>query len=158
MTTLSRWDPIREMQALHTQFNNIFQPFARFATLAEDMPASTWMPSVDIEESGDALFLRAEIPGMDPKDIDVSFENGVLTIKGERRFENKRNDRQFHLVERSYGSFTRSFTLPRSVDPDRVKARYENGILELEMPKREETKPRRIPLAVSTESQKQIEK
>ena len=148
MTTLSRWDPIREMQALQTQFNNIFQPFARFATLAEDMPASTWVPSVDIEESGDALFLRAEIPGMDPKDIDVSFENGVLTIKGERRFENKRNDRQFHLVERSYGSFTRSFTLPETADYNKIDAEYVDGVLKLNVAKKEEAKIQSREIAV----------
>ena len=160
MTTLARWDPIREIQALQTQFDHLFRPFARFSPPGEEMPTNNWLPAVDLEESDDSLVLRAEIPGMRPEDIDVQFENGVLTIKGQRRFENQRDDRQFHLVERSYGSFVRSFTLPRSIDADRVQARYDNGVLELTMPKREEARPRRIPLTVgSSESQpKQIEK
>lgn len=106
------------------------------------------MPPVDFEETQDKIYVRAELPGMKPEDIDIQFENGILTLRGERRFENESNERNFHRIERSYGSFVRSFTLPSTIDPDdQVSARYENGVLELEMQKREEAKPRRITIS-----------
>ena len=144
MTNLTRWNPLRELQAMQNQFNSLFEPFGRLGLGQEDWLPSTWVPAVDIEESGDTLFVRAEVPGLKPEDIDIRFENGVLTIRGERRFENQGGDRNFHRVERAYGSFTRSFTLPSSVDADRVSANYRDGVLELTMPKRDEAKPRRI--------------
>lgn len=156
MTTLSRWNPIREMQALQSQFDRLFEPFGtRLVAQPDEWASTTWAPPVDIEESNDTLFVRAEVPGVKPEDIDIRFENGVLTIRGERKFENATNDRNFHRVERAYGSFVRSFTLPSSVDADHASARYENGILELAMPKRDEAKPRRIEIK-SSETPKQI--
>jgi HSP20 family protein len=156
MTLLTRWNPIREMQHLQNQFDLLFEPFARNAT-RDDWPVATWMPPVDIEESGDMLYVRAEIPGIKPEDIDIRFENGVLTLRGERRFENQNNDRNFHRVERAYGSFVRSFTLPSSIDAEKVSATYRDGILELTMPKREEAKPRKIEIRSVSEGAKQIE-
>lgn len=145
MTNLTRWNPARDFQVLQNQLNSLFEPFAsRFGLGDEDWSRATWVPPVDLEETGEKLILRAELPGMKAEDIDIRFENGVLTLRGERRFENSENNRNFHRVERAYGSFARSFTLPSSIDTERVTANYQNGILELEMPKREEAKPKRI--------------
>lgn len=145
MTNLTRWNPFREIQMLQNQLNNMFEPFgSRFGFANEDFGHSAWVPPVDLEETNEKLILRAEVPGMRADDINVSFENGVLTLQGERRFENQTGERNFHRVERSYGTFTRSFTLPSSIDVEKVTARYDNGVLELEMPKREEAKPKRI--------------
>ena len=141
MNTLMRWNPLHEFQSVSDQLNRLLDP--RYG----DQPSvfsGSWVPPVDIEETKDKLYVRAEIPGMRPEDLDVQFENGVLTIRGERRFENDTNERNFHRIERSYGSFARSFTLPATIDSEQVSARYENGVLELTMPKREEAKPRRI--------------
>lgn len=145
MTNLTRWNPARDFQVLQNQLNSLFEPFAsRFGLGDEDWSRATWVPPVDLEETSDKLILRAELPGMKADEIDIRFENGVLTLRGERRFENSNNNRNFHRVERAYGSFARSFTLPSSIDTERVTANYQNGILELEMPKREEAKPKRI--------------
>jgi HSP20 family protein len=146
MTTLRRWNPLRDIHAVQSEFDRLFEPFfspVRTAPAGPEMTGS-WMPPVDIEETSDRLFLRAELPGFRPEEVDIEFENGVLTIRGERRFENQRNDRHFHRIERSYGTFARSFALPSTIDPDQVSARFDNGILELEMAKRENAKPRRI--------------
>lgn len=145
MTQINRWNPLRDMDTLHQQMNRLFEPFGRQTGWGEaDLMTGAWMPAVDIEETADRLIVRAEIPGMKPEDIDVRVENSVLTIRGERRFETERKERNFHRVERSYGTFSRSFTLPTTISTEDVKARYEDGVLELEMKKREEAKPRRI--------------
>ena len=147
MTQIARWNPFREMQTLQNQLNTLFEPFA--GRFDEEWTRSTWVPPVDLEETPEKLILRAELPGMKAEDIDVRFENGVLTLRGERKFENQTNNRNFHRVERMYGSFARSFTLPSSIDTEGVKARYEQGVLELEMPKREEAKPKKIEITTT---------
>lgn len=153
MSQMTRWNPIRDIETLHQQMNRLFEPvFGRQVWAESDVMAGAWVPPVDIEETTDRLIVRAEIPGMNPDDIDVRVENGVLTIRGERRFETDRKDRNFHRVERSYGTFSRSFTLPTTVSTENVGARYENGVLELEMTKREEAKPRRIQISGSNAS------
>lgn len=151
MTQITRWNPLRDMETLHQQMNRLFDPaLGRQSGWGEsDLMSGVWAPPVDIEETGDRLIVRAEIPGMKPEDIDVRVENGVLTIRGERRFETERKERNFHRVERSYGTFTRSFTLPTTISTEDVRTRYENGVLELEMTKREEAKPRRIQITSS---------
>lgn len=156
MTTLTRWSPFRELQNIQAQFDRLLEPFGRVGLSDDWQPAMSWVPPVDIEESSDSLIVRAEVPGVNPEDLDVRFENGVLTIRGERKFENRNNDRNFHRVERSYGTFVRSFTLPTSIDGERISATYENGILELRMPKREEAKPRKIAIKPASTT-KQIE-
>ncbi|MDX1584632.1 MAG: Hsp20/alpha crystallin family protein, partial [Thermoanaerobaculia bacterium] len=110
----------------------------------ESLMRGSWVPAVDVAEEGDQLILRAELPGMKEDDIEIEFENGMLTLKGERQFESEQSERNYHRIERSYGNFVRSFTLPRSVDADAIQANYENGILEVRIPKKEEAKPRQI--------------
>ncbi len=137
-----KYDPFRELRSLQDEMNRIFSGVAPASR--EDMLNGAWSPKVDIFENKDSLVLEAELPGMDRDDFELSFENNVLTLKGERRFEKKTENDNYHRVERSYGAFTRSFTLPQTVTVEGVKAEFNNGILHLSLPKREETKARKI--------------
>ena len=145
--TMTRWSPFEEMQALRNEMNRLFEPFINQEGASGELRRSTWYPAVDVEETRDQIYVRAELPGMTRDDIQVEFENGVLTIRGEKKFDREAKERTYHRIERAYGSFVRTFTLPRTVDAENVTARYENGVLELEMPKRAEAKPRRIEIA-----------
>jgi HSP20 family protein len=112
-------------------------------------PASRpWSPAVDIFETDHDLVLKADLPDVDPKQVGIQLENGTLTLKGERKFENEKNGRGFHRIERSYGSFVRAFSLPETVDPEKVTADYKNGVLTVTLPKKEVAKPKTINVAV----------
>ena len=114
-------------------------------------PASRpWTPTVDIYETEDELVLKADIPDVDPKNVGIQLENGTLTLKGERKFEQQQNGKGFHRIERSYGSFVRAFSLPDTVEAENVKADYKNGVLTITLPKKEVAKPRSINVAVSS--------
>ena len=110
----------------------------------KDLIASTWNPSVDIYEAENELVLTAEVPGIDEKDVEIKIEDNTLTIQGDRKFEKETKEENFHRIERSYGSFYRSFTLPRNIDQDKIKAERENGILKISMPKKPELKPKKV--------------
>jgi HSP20 family protein len=137
-----RWDPYRELSSLADRFNRSFGAPAR--TRDEDFSLGTWMPPVDIREEKDKIVLTAELPGFQPDQVEIQMENGLLTVKGERKFEDEKEGRNYHRVERSYGTFTRSFTLPNNVNRDAIKANFGDGLLSIEMPKREDAKPRQI--------------
>ena len=122
--------------------------FGRFTYLDDTATNGTWAPAVDVAEEQERILVKVEVPGMEEKDLKVSFEDGLLTVSGERQFE-RREDRSYHRIERSYGSFVRTFSLPRSVDPSKIAANYRNGVLEIEIPKREESKPRQIEISVA---------
>ncbi|HYO78475.1 MAG TPA: Hsp20/alpha crystallin family protein [Thermoanaerobaculia bacterium] len=139
--------PQQDIKALQTQLNRFFEPFARFAVGDEDLVSGAWAPAVDVAETQEKIFVRAEVPGMRQEDIQIEFENGLLTLRGERKLE-KVEGVTWHRVERIYGNFSRSFTLPRTVDPEKITATYREGILEVEVPKREEAKPKQIRIAV----------
>lgn len=141
-----RYDPFRELRSLQDEMNRLFSSsFSRSGGGGdEQMQSGSWTPSVDISENKDQLILEAELPGMKPENVEISVENNVLTIRGERRFEKKQDSENLHRVERSYGSFTRSFTLPPTVSAENASAEFENGVLRLTLAKREEAKPRRI--------------
>ena len=117
--------------------------------LSDQTSARPWAPSVDIFETDNELVLKADIPGVEQKDIDIKIENGTLSIKGERKFEKEENNKGFHRMERSYGSFVRYFTLPETVDTEHVKAEYQGGVLTLTLPKKEIAKPKAIKVQVS---------
>ena len=137
-----------ELATLQSQLNKIFEPFARFATAEdEDLVSGTWAPPVDVAETQEKIIVRAEVPGLRQEDIQIEFENGLLTIRGERKLE-KSEGMTWHRVERVYGNFSRSFTLPRTVDPEKIAATYREGILEIDVPKKEEAKPKNIRIAV----------
>ncbi|CAN5608737.1 Hsp20/alpha crystallin family protein [soil metagenome] len=140
-----RYDPFGELRSLQDDVNRLFSStFSRSGGESDEIMRGAWHPSVDIFENKDQILLEAELPGMKVEDVDISFENNVLTLHGERRFEKKDESDNFHRVERSYGSFTRSFTLPPTVSSENANAEFENGVLRLTLAKREEAKPRRI--------------
>jgi HSP20 family protein len=127
-----------------------FEPFfGRFNFLEDETKSGVWAPPVDVAEENDKILVRVEVPGMNENDLKVNFEDGLLTVSGERQFERK-DDRNYHRIERTYGSFTRTFSLPRTVDANAISAQYNNGILEIEIPKLEESKPKQIQINVGT--------
>jgi HSP20 family protein len=127
--------------------NRVFEPFFGRFNFDDELSNGAWAPPVDVAEDADKIFVRVEVPGMNEKDLKVNYEDGMLTVSGERSFE-KKDDRNYHRIERSYGSFVRTFTLPRSVDASKIVAAYRNGILEIEIPKLEDSKPRQIQITV----------
>ena len=148
MTTIPRWTVATpDFKNLQSQLNRIFEPFARINS-DEDLATGAWVPPVDVAETQEKILVRAEVPGMKQDDIAIEFENGVLTIKGDRKLQKNGDDITWHRVERTYGNFVRSFTLPRTVDAERITATYRDGILEVEVPKKEEAKPKQIRIAV----------
>jgi HSP20 family protein len=151
-----RYDPLRELRSLQDEMTRLFSGVAGDGG-NEELTTGNWFPKVDIFEDKDHLFLEAELPGMTKDDFDLSFENNVLTLKGERKFEKKADEGNYHRVERSYGTFTRSFTLPQTVTPEGAKADFENGILHVTLPKREEVKARKIQITGGNAPAKTIE-
>ena len=145
--SIVRYDPFRDLRSLQDEVNRLFSTNLTRAYGEEGIARGAWNPSVDIYENKDQIVLEAELPGMKREDFDLSIENNVITLRGERRFEKKDESDNYHRVERAYGSFTRSFTLPQTVQPESVAAEYRNGVLRVTMPKREEVKARRIEIA-----------
>ncbi|HEV8367408.1 MAG TPA: Hsp20/alpha crystallin family protein [Pyrinomonadaceae bacterium] len=139
-----RYDPFRDLRSLQEEVNRLFSTNLTRDFGDEGIGRGAWAPSVDIYENKDQIVLEAELPGMKQEDFDLSIENNLLTLRGERRFEKTDESDNYHRVERSYGSFTRSFTLPQTVSGDEAKAEYSNGVLRVTLPKREEAKSRRI--------------
>jgi HSP20 family protein len=143
-----RWEPFQDLPATHKDFNRfISEAFPRLFGGGEPS-TRIWAPPVDIYETDNALVLKADLPGVDPKDVEIRVENGVLYLKGERKFEKEVKEEDYHRVERSYGAFSRSFSLPSSIDTEHVKAEYKDGQLTLTMPKREEAKPKTVKIDV----------
>lgn len=139
-----RHDPFRELRGLQDEMTRLFAGIAPTANNREDMMNGAWSPRVDIYENKESLVLEAELAGMSRNDFDLSIENNVITLTGERRFEKRSEGDNYHRLERAYGSFTRAFTLPQTVTAEGAKAEFKNGILRVALPKREETKARRI--------------
>ena len=149
MPTIVRWDPFREMATLQERLNRAFDDaWGRARRPDEEFVSGSWLPAVDVRETKDAVEISAELPGLDPKDVEVSVENGILTLKGARQFEKATEGETYHRVERSYGAFERSFNLPTNVDAEKVRAVYRHGVLHLTLPKREEAKPKSIAIKV----------
>ncbi|HLW54609.1 MAG TPA: Hsp20/alpha crystallin family protein [Candidatus Angelobacter sp.] len=144
-------NPLRDLNTLQERFNQLLnQPFGPFNAFSPEqaLTASSFMPAVDIYEDQHNITLTAELPGVEEKDLDIRVENGVLTLSGERRMEHEENKENFHRVERSFGRFTRSFTLPPTVETDNVRANFDNGVLKILLAKREEAKPKQIQIQV----------
>lgn len=149
MTSLVRWDPFKEMAALQERMSRLFdEVWGRPRRREEDYITGSWMPAVDVRETKDSLEIAIELPGVDPKDVQVTVEGGVLSVCGSREFKKAEEGETYHRVERAYGSFERSFTLPSNVNPDKITASYKLGVLHLSLPKREEAKPKAIPVKV----------
>jgi HSP20 family protein len=132
----------------HIQINRLFND--AFERTGQEFNLTAWAPAVDIYENEHELVVKADLPDIDPKDLDIRVENNILTIRGERKFEKKVNEDNYLRVERAYGAFSRSFSLANTVNPDGIKADYQNGVLTLNVPKREEAKPKQIKVSVGT--------
>lgn len=145
MTFMTRSNPLDDVRRMETR---LFEPFFRFPFFTEEMRSSAWNPPVDVIEEQERILVKVEVPGVDEKDLRVTFEDGLLTVTGERQFERK-DDRNYHRIERAYGSFTRTFTLPRSIDAAQIAADYRNGVLEISIPKKEEARPKQISINVN---------
>ena len=148
MRTLTRFEPFRGASTLQDQINHLFGDV--FERAADESNLTAWAPAVDIFETEHELVVKADLPDVDPKDLDIRVENNILTIRGERKFEKKVNEDQYLRVERAYGAFTRSFSLASTVNSEAIKADYQNGVLTLTIPKREEAKPKQIKVNVGT--------
>jgi HSP20 family protein len=142
--TVTRYDPFRDLRSLQEEVNRLFTGNIGRSYDDEGIARGSWNPNVDIYENKDQIVLEAELPGMNRQDFDLTIENNVITLRGERRFEKKEETESYHRVERAYGSFSRSFTLPNTVTGEGASADYRNGVLRVTLPKREETKARRI--------------
>jgi len=149
--TLVRWDPFREFTQIQDRLNRVFtDAYGRQGSDEGLLTSGAWVPPVDIYQNGDTeLVLKAELPDMVREDIDVTVDNGTLTIKGEKKFAGEPKEEQFHRIERRYGAFSRSFSLPPTVDATKVSAEYKNGVLTVRLPVREEAKPRSIKVDVA---------
>jgi HSP20 family protein len=149
MTTITRWEPFRGLTGLQEQVNRLFED-KLFRGRSEDSSLTTWAPAVDIHETENELVVKADLPGMDEKDLDVRIEDSTLTIRCERKVEKSVSEDNFLRVERAYGVFSRSFSLPNTVNAEAIKAEYRNGVLNVHIPKREESKPKQIKVNVAT--------
>ena len=147
---LIRWDPFREISTLQERMNRLFSEMARRSPIAEEETIQgAWIPPVDIYETGDSIVIKAELPGISKEDITLEVKENTLSIKGEKKFEKDVKEESYHRVERSYGAFQRAFALPSTVQQDKVKAKFRDGILEVTLPKAEEAKPKQIKVDVS---------
>ena len=153
MSWIVKRDPFSELRSVQNEFNRVFGgTLPRVFGNEEGVLSGNWAPSVDISEDENAITLEADLPGLKGDDIKLSIENYRLTLSGERKFENEAKRDNYHRVERSYGSFTRTFTLPSTVNVDEVKADFNDGVLRIALPKREEVKARQINVSVKTEA------
>src|SRR5579862_3042617 len=151
MTLLTRWQPFREFPTMQDRMNRLFRESYSPEGPEEALTTTGFTLPVDIYEDEHNITLKIEVPGIDEKDMDVRIENHTLTVHGERKFEQEEKEENFRRVERQYGSFTRSFTLPSSVDPGQVSADYEKGVLKITLAKKAEAKPKQIKVNVGSE-------
>ena len=153
MTMITRWDPFREFITLQNRMNRLFHDsFGPEGTKdAEALTTTTFTPAVDVYEDEHNVTLKIEVPGIDEKDIDVRVENNTLSVHGERKFEKEEKEENYRRVERQYGSFTRTFTLPTTVDPENIEANYDKGVLKIQLAKKAEAKPKQIKIGVGSE-------
>ena len=146
---LIRWDPFREMSALQERMNRLMSDYrTRTPFGEEELAQGAWIPAVDIYETKESILLNVELPGVTKEDISLEVKDSTLTLRGEKKLEKDVKEENFHRMERAYGSFTRAFTLPSTVQQDKVKAKFRDGILEIVLPKAEEAKPKQIKVDV----------
>src|ERR1700756_3452885 len=150
MTVLTRWEPFREFSTLQDRMNRLFRETYNEGQ-DQSLTTTSFAPAVDVYEDEHNITLKIEVPGIEEKDIDVRIENHTLTVHGERKFEKEEKEENYRRVERQYGSFTRSFTLPNHVDVEHVSANYEKGVLKVKLAKKAEAKPKQIKVNVGGE-------
>jgi len=147
VSSITRFDTFQGLSGLQEQVNRLFD--TSFPGRSDNSALTTWAPAVDIYETENELVVKADLPDINEKDLDVRIENNTLTIRGERKFEKKVTEDNYLRVERTYGSFTRSFSLPNTVNSEAIKADYKNGVLTVELPKRAESKPKQVKVNVT---------
>jgi len=148
--TITKWEPIKDLLTLQDRMNRLFDDSVRGLRPGEEaMGTAIWIPAVDIYETENEVVVKAELPEINQKDIDIQIENNTLVLRGERKFEKDTKRENFHRIERAYGSFARSFTLPNTIDQEKIHADYKDGVLKIVMPKREEIKPKQIKVSVT---------
>ena len=156
MTMITCWDPFREFVTLQSRMNRLFNSSASDSygpegtNDAEALSTARFVPAVDVYEDEHNVTLKIEVPGIDEKDIDVQVENNTLSVHGERKFEKEEKEENYRRVERQYGSFTRTFTLPSTVDPEKIEASYDKGVLKIQLAKKAEAKPKQIKIGVGS--------
>ncbi|MCX8161004.1 MAG: Hsp20/alpha crystallin family protein [Candidatus Saccharicenans sp.] len=156
---ITKWDPFRDIMVLRDRMNRLFEDLVSSPKFEEsDIIQSTWSPAVDIYETENELVLTAELPGVDEKDVEIKVEDNTLSLRGERKFEKETREENYHRIERAYGSFFRSFSLPNYVDQEKISAEYENGLLKIHMPKKAEVKPRKVKIVKPQAAEKSGEK
>jgi HSP20 family protein len=157
MTVLTRWEPFREFSTLQDRINRAFRESYSDSGRDESLAASSFSPAVDVYEDEHNITLKIEAPGIDEKDIDIRLENNTLTVHGERKIEKEEKEENFRRVESRYGSFTRTFTLPTTVDTESVQANYDKGVLKITLAKKAEAKPKQIKVNVGAGAEKTLE-
>ena len=152
--SIVRWEPFRDLLTLQERMNRIYDQATRNPgqSPSGEEQLGTWAPAVDIYETEKEIVLKADLPGVNLSDVDIRLENNILTVRGERHFEKEVKQENFHRVERIYGTFARTFTLPNTVNPEKIDAAYDNGVLQITMPKREEARPKQIKIAVTAKA------
>lgn len=143
-----KWDPFRDLLSIQDRMNRLFEQTLSRSRPEEGIAASTWTPSVDIYETPETIVLKAELPGLSREDIEIQIRDNTLTLKGERRFAKDVQQENYLRIERAYGAFQRSFTLPATIQQDKIRAVFRDGVLELTLPKAEEAKPKKIAIEV----------
>ena len=151
MSSITRWDPFRELDELQNRISTLFgrAPIRKEGEKQEALRVSEWAPLVDITEDDKEYTIKAELPEVKKDEVKISVQNDVLSISGERKYEKEEKDKKFHRVERAYGSFSRSFTVPEDADADQVSAEFKEGLLQVHLPKSEKVKPKTIEVKVS---------
>jgi len=143
-----RWDPFRDLISIQDRMNRLFEQTLARTREEEGIAASTWMPAVDIYETPDQVVMKAELPGLTREDIEINVRDNTLSLRGERKFEKEVKEENYLRIERAYGSFQRSFTLPATIQQDKIKAVFKDGVLEVSLPKAEEARPKQIKIDV----------
>ena len=155
---LTRWEPVRELNTIQSEMNRLFNTFFDGPAPANGAATRRWVPAMDLVETDDDLVLRADLPGLSDGDVNIEVEDNVLSISGERKAEREERNEGFYRVERAYGGFSRSLTLPDGADPERVRASFDRGVLEVRIPKPEQRKPRKVTISAGgDETAKTIE-
>ena len=152
MSTLIRWEPFREMAGLRNRMGRLFTDVPNEAWEgSEGLTASVWNPPVDVFDTPEAIVLKADLPDLSEKDVEISVEGNTLTLRGERKKESEVQEKDYYRIERNYGTFSRSFSIPPTVDAEKIAAHFSQGVLKISLPKREEAKPKQIKVKVTSD-------